>query len=136
MDGPIAKPVKAAKQRTGMRQRSRKKQAAMKTPEHKAGVDHMGLVAQLPCAACFVMGREQRSPTEVHHFKSGRYGSAKEADTKTMPLCHSHHNKMRPYPGDEDIMGYHNGQRTWEAQFGPDYEFEQWVTEQIAMLDG
>ena len=130
------KPVKKEKKQKPMRSKSRKREQHEKTDEYSAGLDYMGLVSQLPCAACFVMGRDQLSPTEVHHFKSGRYGSAREENRKTMPLCHSHHNKLRPYPGDEDITGYHNGQETWEAQFGPDYTFEPWVKARIAMLDG
>ena len=65
----------------------------------------------------------QRSPTEAHHVKSGRFSNAKTPDKMAIPLCHSHHNKLRPYRGDKDKIGYHNRQSTWESLYGPDHEY-------------
>ncbi|MEM6465602.1 MAG: Ref family recombination enhancement nuclease [Pseudomonadota bacterium] len=106
-----------------MRRVSKKKAAYKASEEGKAGSTHMGKVKQLPCCICENFGMVQNSPTEVHHCKSGRFGNLREHDRCTIPLCHSHHNKLRPYTGDEGKLGYHNGQATWEAEYGPDYDY-------------
>jgi len=107
---------------------------AQKTPKEPKNPNHLALVAGLPCVICYEFFMRQNSRTEVHHCKSGRFSRAKEADTKTIPLCHSHHNKLRPIPGDEGKIGYHNGQETWEAEYGKDYEWLDWVEEKINSL--
>lgn len=114
---------KPEKVRKPMRRVSPKKEAHRRSPEGKAGLDYMGKVRCLPCVICDGWGMIQNSRTEAHHCKSGRYGNRREIDTNTIPLCHSHHNKLKPYAGDEDKLGYHNGQATWEAAYGPDYDF-------------
>lgn len=106
-----------------MRRVSAKREAYRKSDEGKAGLAHMAKVKQLPCCICEHYGMTQNSPTEVHHCKSGRFGNLREHDRCTIPLCHSHHNKLRPYPGDEGKLGYHNGQETWEAEYGADYHY-------------
>lgn len=121
---PIAKKgERTTKKGEPMRRVSKKRAAHRRSDEGKAGLDHMGRVKRLPCCICENFGMTQNSPTEVHHCKSGRYGNLREHDRRTIPLCHSHHNKLRPYPGDEDKLGYHNGQETWEALYGPDYHY-------------
>lgn len=92
---------------------------------------HLAKVASLPCVICYEWGMTQRSRTEVHHCKSGRFSSQRAPDRMTIPLCHSHHNKLRPVEGDEDKIGYHNGQETWEAAYGPDTDWLSWVEERI-----
>ena len=106
-----------------MRQKSQRKQAREASPEGRADAAYLAGVRGLPCCICEGFGEPQNSPTEAHHTKSGRHGSGKTPDTQAIPLCHSHHNKLRPYPGDEGKLGYHNGQRTWEAQYGPDTDY-------------
>ena len=135
--GPMGqkKPKPAKKPRKGIKQVSAKRAAHKASQAGQDGIAHMGKVKRLPCAVCVSMGRVQRSPTEVHHVKSGRYGSARESDMRVLPICHSHHNKLRPYPGDEDVIGFHNAQATWEAMHGPDHGFLDWVADQVAMLD-
>lgn len=107
----------------GLRRKSKKREAQERSPEGQAWKGHMGKVAQLPCRICELFGMVQNSPTEVHHCKSGRFSTMREHDRCTIPLCHSHHNKLVPYPGDESKIGYHNGQETWEALYGRDYEY-------------
>lgn len=102
---------------------SDKRRAYRASDEGKAGIEHMGRVRALPCIICHEFGMRQNSPTEAHHVKSGRYGSRKESDFDTLPLCHSHHNKLRPYPGDEAKVGFHNAQATWEGLYGEDHEY-------------
>lgn len=115
------KPPKPAPKR--MRAKSAKRAAYERSEEGQDGLSYMGKVRLLPCVICDGWGMVQNSPTEAHHCKSGRYGNLREHDRLTIPLCHSHHNKLRPYKGDEDKLGYHNGQETWETEYGPDYDF-------------
>lgn len=87
----------------------------------------LAAVAHMPCVICTEFGMQQNSPTEVHHCKSGRYGNLRAPDCMTIPLCHSHHNKLRPYTGDEGKIGFHNAQATWEGLYGEDHEWLSWV---------
>ena len=109
--------------RKPMRRVSKKRAAYRESDKGQSDLTHMGKVKLLPCCICQNFGMVQNSPTEVHHCKSGRFSSAREHDRCTIPLCHSHHNKLRPYPGDESKAGYHNGQETWEALYGQDYDY-------------
>lgn len=109
------------------RQKNRREQAI--DPVRKAAVK------RLPCVICWEFDMRQNAPTEVHHLKSGRYGGRKEVDSKTIPLCHSHHNKLRPYPGDEGKLGYHNGQETWERHYGPDHDWLEWTNKRLGLDD-
>jgi hypothetical protein len=93
-------------------------------------------VRGMPCWICVEFGMRQNSPTEAHHPKSGRYSQRKEEDEKAIPICHSHHHKMRAYPGDEDKIGFHNAQRTWEAMYGPDHQWIERTQDALAHLLG
>jgi hypothetical protein len=111
------------KPRKGLRGVSRKRAAYRASEAGKAGLAHMAKVKQLPCVICDSFGMRQNSPTEVHHCKSGRYGNLRTHDRCTIPLCHSHHNKLVPHPGDETKVGFHNNQRAWEDLYGPDHQY-------------
>ena len=106
-------------------------QKSAKPVRGKQGSDHMARVASLPCVICYLYGLPQNSRTEVHHCKSGRYGQTKASDMETIPLCHSHHHKLRAIPGDEDKVGFHNAQETWERLYGPDYDLLPQVRQAI-----
>lgn len=111
------------KPRKPMPRKSKRKAAHEASPEGQEDAAYLRAVRSLPCCICDGFGDPQNSPTEAHHTKSGRYGSARTPDTQAIPLCHSHHNKLRPYPGDEGKIGYHNAQATWEAKYGPDTDY-------------
>lgn len=51
--------------------------------------EHMGRVAQLPCAVCRRLGFLTYG-VEVHHLRAGQ-GSKRAGDEDTMPLCPEHH---------------------------------------------
>lgn len=51
--------------------------------------EHMGRVAQLPCAVCKRLGFLTYG-VEVHHLRAGQ-GSKRASDEDTMPLCPEHH---------------------------------------------
>lgn len=104
----------------------------MKPQKSKKDPDYLGKVKNLGCVICEAFGEMQRSPTEAHHVKSGRYGSRRTPDRMAIPLCHSHHNKLRPYPGDEDKIGFHNAQATWESLYGEDHEYSAVTQDRIA----
>jgi hypothetical protein len=97
-------------------------------PKYLAGVRGM------PCWICREWGMRQNSPTEAHHCKSGRYSQLREEDEKAIPLCHSHHHKLRKYLGDEDKIGYHNAQETWEARYGLDTDWIARTQDALAHL--
>lgn len=103
-----------------------------KPEKHSEDPAYLAKVRALPCVICRSFGETQRSPTEAHHVKSGRYGSRKTPDRMAIPLCHSHHNKLRPYPGDEDKIGFHNAQATWESLYGEDHEYSAVTQDRIA----
>lgn len=90
---------------------------------------YMAKVAQLPCVICEKFGMQQNSRTEVHHCKSGRFGFRRASDTDTIPLCHSHHNKLWAVEGDEDKVGYHDRQETFERLYGLDTDYIQQTKE-------
>ena len=95
----------------------------IKAPKPKPDPGYLARVRELPCVICWEWGMTQNSPTEAHHCKSGRYGNDKAPDSMAIPLCHSHHNKLRQYPGDEAKIGFHNAQATWEREYGPDVDW-------------
>lgn len=103
----------------------------LKPPPSGKDPAYLAQVRKLPCAICFHFGMPQNSPTEAHHVKSGRYGSQKTPDRMAIPLCHSHHSKLRHYPGDGEKIGYHNGQRSWEAAYGADTQYIPWTQDMI-----
>ncbi|WP_299830732.1 Ref family recombination enhancement nuclease [uncultured Roseobacter sp.] len=95
---------------------------------------YLAMVRQLPCCICDNFGMIQSSPTEAHHVKSGRFSFAKTPDRQAIPLCHSHHNKLRPYPGDEDKIGFHNSQEAWKAAYGPDHDYTSATQDAVEAL--
>lgn len=84
---------------------------------------YLAKVRALPCVICESANMVQCSPTEAHHVFSGRYGHNITSDTTAIPLCHSHHHKMRAYRGDEWKVGIHDDKRMWEDHFGPDTDY-------------
>ena len=60
-----------------------------------AGIRYMGLVAQLPCVICVLLG--QPSPqVEVHHVATG---SGVRSDFGVAPLCPEHHRGQSGFHG-------------------------------------
>ena len=100
-----------------MRQVSAKKRAYRASDEGKAASDHMGRVARLPCVIC------KAWPVQVHHCYHGRYGTRKESDFDTIPLCRACH---------ADI---HARKASWAAEHGPDYTYLRIVAQQLKGLD-
>jgi hypothetical protein len=72
---------------TPMRRTAFKKKAPKAKP--KANRDHMGRVAQLPCAVCRRLGFLTYG-VQVHHLRAGQ-GSKRASDFDTLPLCAEHH---------------------------------------------
>lgn len=108
----------------------------LKAPPLGKDPAYLEQVRKLPCAICWHFGMPQNSPTEAHHTKSGRYGSRKTPDRQAVPLCHSHHYKLRPYTGDADKIGFHNRQQTWERMYGPDTDYIAWTQDMVELFGG
>lgn len=102
---------------------ARRPPMGQKAPPPIKDEEYLDRVRELPCVICEAYGFIQRSPTEAHHCKSGRYSQAKRGDDWAIPLCHSHHHKLWDIPGDADKIGFHNAQKTWESLYGPDHEY-------------
>lgn len=51
----------------------------------KAGLRRMGKIKAMRCVCCYLLDREQRSPTDCHHIREGRQ---ERNDFLTLPLCH------------------------------------------------
>ena len=120
--------------RTPMRRKSKKRAAREASPEGREDAEYLRKVRALSCCICTNFGMIQNSPTEAHHVKSGRHSERRTPDKMAVPLCHSHHNKLRPYPGDEDKIGYHNAQATWESLYGPDHEYSAATRDKIERM--
>lgn len=103
----------------------------LKAEPVKPDPGYLAKVRQLPCIICEEFDMVQNSPTEAHHVKSGRYSNRRTPDHMAIPLCHSHHNKQRPYPGDENKIGYHNSQATWELMYGEDHDWSARIQDMI-----
>jgi len=73
--------------KTPLKRTAFKKKAPKTKP--KANKEHMGRVAQLPCAVCRRLGFLTYG-VEVHHLRAGQ-GSKRASDEDTMPLCPEHH---------------------------------------------
>lgn len=70
----------------------------------KAEKEHMGRVAQLPCAICGAFG------VHVHHIRTGVGMGKRASDFDTLPLCPEHHQGM---------TGIHGmGRKAWERHHG------------------
>ena len=85
-----------------------------------AGLEHMRRVKQLPCVIC-----QAPPPSDAHHCISGRYGSRKASDFKTVSLCKIHHQD-----GPEAI---HQDKRGWEERHGPDTDYLPLVARWLAI---
>lgn len=75
------------RRKTPMRRSAWKKKAPKAKPA--ANKEHMGRVAQLPCAVCWRLGFTTHG-VEVHHLRAGQ-GSLRGSDFDTLPLCPEHH---------------------------------------------
>lgn len=109
------------------------------TPNFKAGkrVDdarYRAYVRQEPCVICQREGLTQNSQTEFHHTICGRHSQAKTSCCDGIPLCHSHHHKMRPYAGDENKFGIHNNKAAWVETYGNDTDYIEQTRETIKRL--
>jgi len=92
---------------------SAKRKAYKASPEGKAGKEHMGRVAQLPCLVCGA------HPVEVHHEGKPR------SDFNCLPLCPRHH-RQQFGPG-----AYHYSPRAFYELHGTS---EELLTEIAKML--
>ena len=70
----------------------------------KAEREHMGRIAQMPCAVCGAFG------VHVHHIRTGVGMGRRASNLDTIPLCPEHHQGM---------TGIHGcGRKAWERYHG------------------
>lgn len=70
----------------------------------KAEREHMGRIAQMPCAVCGAFG------VHVHHIRTGVGMGRRASNLDTIPLCPEHHQGM---------TGIHGcGRKAWERHHG------------------
>ena len=51
----------------------------------KAALRHMGRIKAMRCVCCYLLDRQQASPTDAHHIREGRQA---RNDFLVLPLCH------------------------------------------------
>lgn len=110
-----------------MRSVSKKRAAHRRSSAGKADIEHMGMVANLPCAICYEYDMKQHSRTQVHHFIHGRYSKARETAQNSMPLCEGHHQGLR----DSSKIALHREPDEWKQRYGRDYDWKPWVARML-----
>ena len=81
---------------------------------------HFGVVAELGCVVCWREHGEW-TPASIHHARSGCGLSQRDHD-RVIPLCLDHH---------QGIKGIHQGQKSWEAEYGTEEELLEAVNNQL-----
>ena len=90
-------------------------------------------VRQLPCCICDAFGLTQTSVTQAHHIICGRYGNERTPDRMAIPLCMCHHQGLR-FDRDKSKLAIHQGKESWEAEYGPDYEYTSVTQDRIERM--
>jgi len=116
--GPLGQkaPKQPKAKRKAIHKQSAKRLAYMASAERKAGVLHMGRVAQFGCLVC-------GAPAEVHHVPNPR------SDMRVIPLC-PHHHRREYGPG-----AYHYSPRAFADVHGSDDELLEIVEKLLKALD-
>lgn len=91
----------------------------LKQPKAKKDPKHLARVAELPCCICEAFGEYQRSPTQVHHTFSDRWGTDKTPDREAIPLCEGHH--LGQF--DTSKLAIHQNKAEWVRVYGPDRDY-------------
>jgi len=68
------------------------------------GRDYMGLVKQLPCVLCTILGDTQNSPTAAHHVRAGRGIAQRSGDFCVVALCYECHQGPLGVHGDRTLL--------------------------------
>lgn len=102
-----------------------------KTGKPIKDLKHLARVAQLPCVICYTYGLQQVSPTQVHHCCHDRFGTLRESDRATIPLCEGHHQGLR----DTSKIAIHREKQAWRDRYGPDYAYLPWVKAQLDEME-
>lgn len=83
---------------------------------------HMTAVARMGCIVCRNLGYGP-TPAELHHPRSLAGLAQRASHMDVIPLCPPHHRT-----GGHGVA-LHDGQRTWEANFGTESELLEKVRE-------
>ena len=83
--------------------------------------ERLQAVADMPCYACFIDGREM--PSEVHHIRSQTGLGLRPSHFATIPLCPSHHRTGK--------VSVHLGKKAFVERYGTEQEILKWVNREI-----
>ena len=95
-----------------------------KKPATQSERAHMDLAAALGCIVCHNEGHGW-SPAELHHPRAGMGMGQRASHMDVLPLCPNHHRN-----GNHGVA-IHQGQKTWEKNFGTELELLEQVREML-----
>ena len=90
---------------------------------------HMGRVKALGCIVCRHQGAGW-VPADAHHIRDGYGASERALDVETIPLCPTHHRVEGGFG-----VGFHAGEREWQARNGTERELLAETLEDLARED-
>ena len=93
---------------------------AKKRP-NKIERERLQAVADMPCYACFIEGREVAA--EVHHIRSNTGLGLRPSHFATIPLCPTHHRTGK--------VSVHLGKKAFVKRYGTEKEILEKVNREI-----
>lgn len=89
----------------------------------KAEREHLKVVADLGCVACFVQFGGWGTPAEIHHLRAT--AGMGQRSRSVIGLCHPHHRTGG------NGMAIHAGRQTFEATYGTELELLELVESEV-----
>jgi len=83
--------------------------------------ERLQAVADMPCYACFIDGREM--PSEVHHIRTHTGLGLRPSHFATIPLCPSHHRYGK--------VSVHLGKKAFVERYGTEQEILEKTNREI-----
>lgn len=65
---------------------------------------HHGLIAEMPCVLCDLLGQPQASNTTVHHIREGQGMAQRASHWLAIPLCRDCHQGDLGIHGDRTLL--------------------------------
>ena len=93
---------------------------------NKREKEHLSKVASIGCIVCLNQ-RNEGTPAEIHHIRSGQGISQRASNYESIPLCHAHH-RTGGYG-----VAIHSGRKEFERLHGTEYELLEQVR---SLIDG
>ena len=93
----------------------------MKKKPNKLERERLQAVADMPCYACFIDGKENSS--EVHHIRKHTGMGLRPSHTRILPLCSVHHRTGK--------ISVHLGKKAFIERYGTEEYLEKKLRERI-----